>query len=490
MAALAALAASFNGAVATEKRVALVIGNSAYRNAPALPNPANDASDIAAELQKLGFDVVRGIDLDFNGMRDTLRRYTAKLANADAALFFYAGHGLQVAGKNYLVPIDAQIESLADLNFSTLDVDLIINAMDSDSRTNIVILDACRDNPFTRSLARGLATRSASIGRGLAEVQSGNGMLIAYSTQPGNVALDGDGRNSPFTGALVRLIGQPGVTIGDLMIAVRNQVYAVTNGRQKPWDSSSLMGQFYFNPRAANTVDAPAANSTATTFEITFWNSIKDTKNPQLFEAYLKRYPNGAFADIAKIDLEQFRVAVAKPIAAAPDARVTISDPGLLREIRDRLYELNFDPGSPDADGLKPAIREFEAQNKLALTGAVSQGLLTRLREIGGLRPWGAIIYDSSRQKWGMAWNADSRREAVASARATCGAAQCTSEVSFFGTACGAFALSATNWSIDSRDNIQDAREAALDACGKRGKACRIIGATCADGANRATSAN
>ncbi len=327
MAALAALAASFNGAVATEKRVALVIGNSAYRNAPALPNPANDASDIAAELQKLGFDVVRGIDLDFNGMRDTLRRYTAKLANADAALFFYAGHGLQVAGKNYLVPIDAQIESLADLNFSTLDVDLIINAMDSDSRTNIVILDACRDNPFTRSLARGLATRSASIGRGLAEVQSGNGMLIAYSTQPGNVALDGDGRNSPFTGALVRLIGQPGVTIGDLMIAVRNQVYAVTNGRQKPWDSSSLMGQFYFNPRAANTVDAPAANSTATTFEITFWNSIKDTKNPQLFEAYLKRYPNGAFADIAKIDLEQFRVAVAKPIAAAPDARVTNSDP-------------------------------------------------------------------------------------------------------------------------------------------------------------------
>jgi Domain of unknown function (DUF4189)/TIR domain len=230
-----------------------------------------------------------------------------------------------------------------------------------------------------------------------------------------------------------------------------------------------------------------AVSPTAADLEVAFWNSIKDAKNPQLFEAYLNRYPNGTFVDIARINLDQFKVAVAKPISGAPDERAPISDPGLLREIHDRLYELNFDPGPPDADGLKAAIREFEAQSKLAQTGEPTQGLLTRLREIGGLKPWGAIVYDNTAAKWGMAWDQPSRKDAVASARSQCGTAQCAAEVSFFGTACGAFAMSAPSWSMTARDNIQDARQAALDECGKRGKACRIIGASCADGANRMT---
>jgi hypothetical protein len=230
-----------------------------------------------------------------------------------------------------------------------------------------------------------------------------------------------------------------------------------------------------------------AVSPTAADLEVAFWNSIKDAKNPQLFEAYLNRYPNGTFVDIARINLEQFKVAVAKPIGGAPDGRAPISDPGLLREVHDRLYELNFDPGSPDADGLKAAIREFEAQSKLAQTGEATQGLLTRLREIGGLKPWGAIVYDNNAAKWGMAWDQPSRKDAVASARSQCGTAQCAAEVSFFGTACGAFAMSAPSWSMAARDNIQDARQAVLDECGKRGKACRIIGASCADGANKTT---
>jgi hypothetical protein len=224
--------------------------------------------------------------------------------------------------------------------------------------------------------------------------------------------------------------------------------------------------------------------------EVAFWNSIKDSKDPQLFEAYLKRYPNGTFVDIAKIDLEQLKVAVAKPVSAPPDAAVPISDPGLLREIHDRLYELNFDPGASDADGLKPAIIEFEAQSKLAKTGAATQGLLTRLRQISGLKPWGAIVYDKTAAKWGMAWDQASRKDAVASARSQCGTAQCEAEVSFFGATCGAFALSAASWSMASRDNIEDARQAALDGCSARGKACRVIGASCADGTNRTTSGN
>jgi hypothetical protein len=233
-----------------------------------------------------------------------------------------------------------------------------------------------------------------------------------------------------------------------------------------------------------------AANPDPAGFEVAFWNSIKDAKDPQLFEAYLKRYPNGTFVDIARIDLDQLKVAVAKPVSPAPDAAAPISDPGLLREIRDRLYELNFDPASSDADGLKPAILEFEAQSKLAKSGEATQGLLTRLREIGALKPWGAIVYDKNAAKWGMAWDQGSRKEAVASAKSQCGTAQCEAEVSFFGTACGAFALSAVSWSMASRDNIEDARQAALDGCGARGKACHVIGASCANGTGRATPPN
>jgi len=243
-------------------------------------------------------------------------------------------------------------------------------------------------------------------------------------------------------------------------------------------------------PSPAGNAAAAPASPDVVSLEVTFWNSIKDSKDPQLFEAYLKRYPNGTFVDIARINLEQFKVAVAKPIDTAPGDRVSISDPGLLREVRDRLYELNFDPGSPDADGLKAAIREFEAQGKLAQTGEATQGLLTRLREVGGLKPWGAIVYDKSAAKWGMAWDQPSRKEAVASARSQCGTTPCAAEVSFFGTACGAFAASATSWSMASRENIQDARQSALDGCGKSGKVCRVVGASCADGTGRTTTGN
>jgi hypothetical protein len=243
-------------------------------------------------------------------------------------------------------------------------------------------------------------------------------------------------------------------------------------------------------PSQISNAATPAVSPDPAGLEVAFWNSVKDSKNPQLFEAYLKRYPNGSFVDIAKINLEQFKVAVAAPIGESSDEKTPISDPGLLREVRDRLYELNFDPGSPDAEGLKAAISEFEAQSKLAQTGEPTQGLLTRLRAIGGLKPWGAIVYDKNGVKWGMAWDQASRKEAVASARSQCGTAQCAAEVSFFGTACGAFAASAVSWSMVSRDNIQDARQAALDGCGKNGKACRIVGASCADGADRTTPGN
>jgi hypothetical protein len=230
-------------------RVALVIGNAAYSEAPALANPVNDANDMAAALTKAGFKVVLGLDLDKRSFDRTIRDFSRMVADADAALLFYAGHGLQVGGRNYLVPIDAKLESERDLDFETVPLEFLLRQMelDREGRTNIVFLDACRDNPLSRNLARSMGTRSASIGQGLAQVQTGIGTFISYSTQPGNVALDGQGRNSPFTSALVKALAEPGRSLTATMIEVRKEVLATTKGRQVPWDHSSLTGEFYLH---------------------------------------------------------------------------------------------------------------------------------------------------------------------------------------------------------------------------------------------------
>lgn len=250
---------------AAEKRVALVVGNSAYANAPALANPANDAADMARALTRLGFEVVLGRDLDKAQLDARVREFARALEGADVALLFYAGHGLQVAGRNYLVPVDAMLGRERDLDFETVDADFIIRQMEREreTKTSIVFLDACRDNPLMRNLARSMGTRSASLGRGLAPIDTGVGSFIAYSTQPGNVALDGEGRNSPFTAALVRHIGRPETDLAALMIGVRKDVLERTGGKQVPWDHSALTGAFYFN-RAAT---AAAAASDATVQE-------------------------------------------------------------------------------------------------------------------------------------------------------------------------------------------------------------------------------
>ena len=178
-----------------DKRVALVIGNAAYTTANPLANPTNDAGDISASLRQLGFEVVLGLDLDKGAFDAKVREFARALDGAETGLLFYAGHGLQVAGQNYLVPVDAKLESERDLDFEAVRLDFILKQMElgREDKTNIVFLDACRDNPLARNLARSMGTRSASIGKGLAQVQTGVGTFISYSTQPGNVAVDGKG---------------------------------------------------------------------------------------------------------------------------------------------------------------------------------------------------------------------------------------------------------------------------------------------------------
>lgn len=228
----------------TDRRVALVIGNAAYRYTAALANPVNDAEDIAKVLGSLGFEVTKGVDLDKAGMESAVERFAAKLKGASLGLFFYAGHGLQISGQNHLLPINAKIESASALEFETIRLESVQRVMEDATVTNVLFLDACRDNPLAKNLARSMGTRSGAIGRGLAPQESGAGTLISFSTQPGNVALDGTGnRNSPYAGALVKHISTPGEDLPAILVKVRNNVMLTTSKQQVPWEHSALTGQ-------------------------------------------------------------------------------------------------------------------------------------------------------------------------------------------------------------------------------------------------------
>jgi hypothetical protein len=273
-----------------EKRVALVVGNSGYQHSPTLTNPANDANDIAAALKSLGFEVLLGLDLDKRGFDLKVREFARALSQADTAVFFYAGHGLQVSLQNYLVPVDATIDREQDLDFEVVRLDLVLKHMEleREGKTSIVFLDACRDNPFAGNLARTMGTRSTNIGRGLAQVQTGVGTFIAYSTQPGNVAADGAGRNSPFASALKRHMADPGHNLTAIMIDVRKDVLEETKGRQVPWDHSALTKDFYFDlafatgalPKASGS-QAPAVDAEVQRRLLELENELKKKSDPQ-----------------------------------------------------------------------------------------------------------------------------------------------------------------------------------------------------------------
>ncbi|MET0277275.1 MAG: caspase domain-containing protein [Pseudorhodoplanes sp.] len=229
---------------AAQDRVALVVGNGKYAHAGPLPNPANDARAVAVSLRELGFEVLEGADLDRSGMERLIRDFLRKISKAKIALLFYAGHGMQIDGRNYLVPVDAKLESATDLSFETIELDRLLDSLSDPARATIVMLDACRDNPLSRSFAS--KARSAAVGSGLAAYANpGTGTLIAFATAPGKVALDGQSSNSPFTEGLVKHLRTPGLEVRQLLTRVRKDVSDATRGQQIPWDNSSLLGDVY-----------------------------------------------------------------------------------------------------------------------------------------------------------------------------------------------------------------------------------------------------
>lgn len=230
---------------AADKRVALVIGNSDYAAVSRLDNPINDANSIAAALQSVGFTLVEGrahTNLRKADFDRVVQKFGADIAAADIALFFYAGHGVQIRGSNYLIPIDANPTRESDVDFQMLDVNLVLRQMESAStRLNLVILDACRNNPFG---IRGLRAADG----GLAQIQAPEGTLVSFATQPGNVALDGSEGNSPFSKALARIVRQSGLDLFQTFNEVGLAVKKETQGTQIPWVSASpISGSFYFN---------------------------------------------------------------------------------------------------------------------------------------------------------------------------------------------------------------------------------------------------
>jgi carboxyl-terminal processing protease len=301
----------FAGAAVAEPRIALVIGNSHYgADIGSLPNPVNDAGLMAQALQQTGFTVIKVTDADQKKMKRAIADFGDKLTAAGPSatgLFFYAGHGLQVNGTNYLVPVGAEIEKPADVDIESVSADTVLQQMEfAGSRVNIVVLDACRNNPLQRSmqLMRGIT-------RGLAPMDSSaaQGTFIAYSTAPGNVAADGSGSNSPYTKALAKNILQPGIGIEEAFRQVRADVMSATGGKQIPWDSSSLTAPFYFKGQAAasqtfTTASTPAAKPATAAYSAdndkAVWDGIKDSKDASDYRAYLDQYPNGIFANIAK----------------------------------------------------------------------------------------------------------------------------------------------------------------------------------------------
>jgi hypothetical protein len=314
---LVAASLGFVSNAQAERRVALVIGNSKYQHAATLRNPRNDATEMAAELKKLGFEVQLGLDLDQQSFARAMEAFARNIEGADVALFFYAGHGLQINEKNYLVSVNAQLANEFLVSSETIELDSIMRLMESKVPVNLIFLDACRNNPLADDLRKNLAAlkRSAVLGRGLARVEpSGRDTLIAFAAAPGQEAADGSDANSPFTSALLKHIGTPNLEVSVMLKEVAADVRKATHNAQRPQQLSDMSRTFYFakhEPAVAKLVTPPQpapapqpqsqARNDDRALEVAFWNAAQNANECEAIRAYLQRYPNGIFVELGRL---------------------------------------------------------------------------------------------------------------------------------------------------------------------------------------------
>lgn len=289
---------------ASGNRVALVIGNSHYTSSP-LSNPSNDAKSMSLQLSKLGFTVSQGIDLDRRQMRSKIREFGNAIKSADVGLFYFAGHGLQFDGDNYLIPVNANIQAEDEIIDEAINASFVLRKMKgAGNPVNIVILDACRNNPYKRSF------RSST--RGLSRLEGPKGTLIAYATAPGSVASDGEGGNGLYTQYLIKYMQEP-VPIEKVFKKVRIAVSNITNDRQIPWENSSLVGEdVYFNANytPTDTLTVPEVNpiNEDQQYEEKFWSNVNKADSKEMYVAYLEQFPNGDYTTIAQSRLNKLQL--------------------------------------------------------------------------------------------------------------------------------------------------------------------------------------
>ena len=335
-----------------ETRLALVVGNGAYAHVSALANPVNDATGVAEALKGLGFSVTLRTDVTQADLKAAIAAFTDSVAAAGEgtlALFYYAGHGVQVAGGNYLIPVDADIRTDRDVLLRAVPAsDLLQTLQLAGSSTNVIILDACRDNPFKSA--------SRSIARGLARVDAPTGSLIAYATAPGQTAADGQGDNSPYSAALMKALVRPGQTLEQVFKAVRVEVLAETGGRQTPWEESSLVRDIRLTGDAlaeTQPAEAPAiqqampAPAQAPDPAAEAWATLSGSNSVAMLEKFVEMYPDSSFAGFAKVRIEELqRQAAVSPAPAPQPVPAPALQPETQRQVEgwscDRLwYERN-----------------------------------------------------------------------------------------------------------------------------------------------------
>jgi hypothetical protein len=309
------------GPASAEKRVALVIGNGAYAHKAQLANPPHDAEDVAAALKRTDFEVIFGTDLGQAEMQGAAIRFSRASRNADVALFYYSGHAMQFNGVNYLMPVDATLDDEADLKRFTR-VDDIMNDLQQAKNLRILVLDSCRDNPFAEGLKRSLgSTRSTSIRQGLSKMDAPLGTIVSFSTQAGQTADDGSGRNSPYTSAFLKRIEEP-KEIGDVFRDISTDVYETSGKAQLPELSLSIVGQFYLNGPVSINVTPPAQGAPidACSAAEAHWKAADTIGTVTAYQDHIAKFPTCAFINLAKARLDQLKqnIALASPAGAPP----------------------------------------------------------------------------------------------------------------------------------------------------------------------------
>jgi len=330
-----------------DKRVALVIGNGSYRNVSALPNPANDANDIAASFGRLGFSVTKVTDGTFDNMRRALLQFGRDARGSAMAVVFFAGHGMEIGGENWLIPVDAELASDTDAENEAVSLRTVMLQVAGASSLGLVILDACRDNPFAAKMQRTIRTRA--VDRGLVRTEPTDNVLVAYAAKDGTLAQDGDGRNSPFSAALLRNLETPGLEITFLFRNVRDEVMAATKREQEPFVYGSLSRQaIYLKEAAAAEIKVPPEPVIPTIDPCAaagdHWRSAEVMGTLAAYEDHLTRFPNCAYAGLARARIEELEKKVASPPTGSDADTRHLATPSETTPGNLDSYSLNYWP--------------------------------------------------------------------------------------------------------------------------------------------------